>query len=172
MLQIAASIDKGAPGLAHFFAINGHKAVYANLGGGAVIGTLEHGWPKQGVEVNNILADKMVQLGTAVGGPVLVEVYAVAVAEIFKCGHIANGGIQPDIKIFAWSIGDFKTKVGCITADIPFLQPAIQPFAQFIGYLSLHGAAAGPFLQKLSELRKLKKVVSRLFFNGCGPRDS
>ena len=60
MIQIAAGIDKGAAGLAHLLAIDRHKTMDADFAWGAVVGTLQHGWPEQGMEVNNILADKMV----------------------------------------------------------------------------------------------------------------
>ena len=143
----------------------------AHFGRGAVVGAFKHGGPEQGMEVNNILTDKMVQLGGAVGGPVLIEVDVIAIAEIFKGGHIANWGIQPDIEVLARRIGYFKAKVGGVAADIPFLQAAIQPFAKFVGHFGLHGTTAGPFLQELSKFWQLKEIMGRLFLDGGGPRD-
>ena len=77
------------------------------------------------MEINNILANKMVQLSGAIFAPVLIEIDIALIAEMFKCRHVANWRIQPNVKIFARRIGDFKTKIGCIATDIPFLQTAV-----------------------------------------------
>src|SRR5690606_14554170 len=91
VVQVAAGVDKGAPGFGHLLAVDGQKAVDANLGGGAVTGAAEHGGPEQGVEIDDILADKVVQLGAGVGAPEAVEIQPLAVAEVLEAGHVADG---------------------------------------------------------------------------------
>ena len=159
MIEIAARIDKGAARFRHLLAINRDKAVHANLGGGAEFGTAQHGGPKQRMEVNYIFADKMVELSSAISLPVVIEIHAFAIAEIFKAGHIADWRIQPDIKVLARRIGNLKAKVGSIATDIPLLQAAVEPLAEFVGHFFLHRATARPVLQKLSKLRQLKEIV-------------
>jgi methionyl-tRNA synthetase len=53
-------------------------------------------------------------------------------AEVFKTCHIANGSIQPDIKIFAGCIWNFESKIRGIAGNIPFLQSIFQPFGKLI----------------------------------------
>ena len=171
MIQIAARIDKGAAGFGHLLAVDRHKTVNADFSRGAVLSTAQHGWPEQRVEVDDILADKMVQLGLGVFIPVVIKIHALTVAKIFKAGHIAYWCIQPDIEVLARGTGEFKTKVGCIAADIPFLQSAVQPLAKFVGDFRLHCATARPIFQELGKLGQLKEVVGRLFLDGGGPGD-
>ena len=144
MIQIAAGIDKGAARLGHLLAIHRYKTMDTDFCGGAELGTLEHGGPEQGVEVDDIFTDKVIQLGFAVFIPVMIKIYAFSVAQVFKAGHVANRRIQPHIKILAWGIGYFEAKVGGVAADIPFLQAAFQPFTQLVSHFWLHGTAAGP----------------------------
>ena len=74
----------------------------------------------------------------------MIKIQALAVAEILKAGHIANGCIQPDIEVLARRIGNFKAEVGGIATDIPLLQAAVEPLAQLVGYFVLHRTTAGP----------------------------
>ena len=90
--------------------------------GGLEIGAAEHGRPKQGVEIDNVLADKVVQLGLGAFGPIGVEVEPVgAIAQVLEAGHIADRCIEPNIEVLARCIGNFKTEIGRVAADIPGL---------------------------------------------------
>ena len=60
VVQVTAGIDKGAAGFGHFLAVNGNKTVHTDFCRRAELGAAEHGGPEQGVEVDNILADKVV----------------------------------------------------------------------------------------------------------------
>src|SRR5690606_28709346 len=155
VFQIGAGLDEGAPGLGHFLAVDRYKTMGIDGSGSAEAGALEQGRPEQGVEVDDVLADKVIELGFGVGVPVLVKVeVGAAAAQVFEAGHVTNRCIQPDIKILARSVGNFKPEIGRVTADIPLLQAGVQPFGQFVGDLGLQGAAAGPLLQELGELRQ------------------
>ena len=131
----------------------------------AEFGAGEHGGPKQRMEIDNILADKMVELSWAVFFPEMIEIDIFSIAEIFKACHVAYWRVEPNIKVLARRVGNFKTKVGGVTADIPLLQATVEPFAQLVGHFVLHCAAAGPLFQKLGKFRQLEKVVGRGFFN-------
>ena len=78
------------------------------------VGALQHGWPKQRVEVNNVLTNKVVQLGVSVGAPIALKIQPFAVRQLFKACHIANRCIYPDVKKLIWRIGDFEAEVGRI----------------------------------------------------------
>ena len=87
----------------------------------AVTGAGQHGWPEQRMKINDVLADEMVELGIVAGTPVIIEVIAAALAENFETGHVADGGIHPDIEVFAGLTWNFETKIGRITGDVPLL---------------------------------------------------
>ena len=51
---------------------------------------MQHGRPKQAVEVDNILTNEMVNLRVALGTPDRVEIEVMGIAPFFKCTHGAN----------------------------------------------------------------------------------
>ena len=161
MVQIGTGIDKGAAGFGHLLAIDGEKTVHAYLIGRAKAGAAEHGGPEQGVEVDDVLADKMVQLAACAPGPETIKVDVFPTAEVFEAGHVADGGIQPDVEVLARGIGNFKTEIRGIPADIPLLQAGVQPLAQFIGDFLAHVTGAGPVFQKVRECGQGKKIMGR-----------
>ena len=61
-----------------------------HAGGRAVAGKFEHGGPEQGVEIEDVFADKVVHLGLAAGLEVFVVIEADAAAQVFERGHIAD----------------------------------------------------------------------------------
>ena len=60
VVEIAASVDECPARFGHLFAIDGDETVYCNFCRCAETTGIEHGWPKQSVEVNNVFADKVV----------------------------------------------------------------------------------------------------------------
>ena len=111
------------------------------------------------MKVDNVLADKMIQLGFGVLAPVIVEIQPFTVAQVLAAGHIADRRIQPDIKIFARCIGDLEAEVRRITADVPFLQAGLQPFSQFVGHLVLQMTGACPLFQEIGEILQFEKIM-------------
>jgi hypothetical protein len=61
--QVALGGDEGAARLGHLGAIDGQEAVREDLGRRAVTGVREFRRPEQGVEVEDVLADEVIQLG-------------------------------------------------------------------------------------------------------------
>ncbi len=160
VIQVGARLDEGAAGLGHLLAVDGKETVDVQRRRLAVAGAFEHGRPEQRMEVDDVLADEVVQLGRAVLGPVGVEVQVVAtVAEILEAGHVADGRVQPDIEVLARGIGNLEAEVGRIAGDVPFLQAGVQPFGDLVGHRFLQGAAAGPALEHLGEVGKLEEEV-------------
>ncbi len=89
----------------------------------------EHGGPKEGVEVDDVFANDVVNFGVGVV-PVGIKVAAGIAAEFFSGGHIANRRIEPNVKIFIIFAGNFKTEIGTVAADIPVAQPFVEPILQ------------------------------------------
>ena len=121
-----------------------------HLGGRTKVGPIEHGGPEQGMEVNDVLANKVVYLGAGIRCPKIVKVQIVTlIAQVLKARHVANGGIHPDIKILVRGAGNGEAKVGGIPGDIPSAQAVVQPFGELVGNFRLHRAAASPFFEKV-----------------------
>nr|GFD50727.1 hypothetical protein [Tanacetum cinerariifolium] len=104
-----------------------------------------HRRPEQRMEIDDVLADEVIQLGGRVLVPERVEVQRRrAIAQVFEAGHVADRCIQPDVEVFAWLVGDFKTEIRRVAGDVPLLQARIQPFGDLVRHGVLQCAAAGP----------------------------
>ena len=138
----------------------------------AEAGAVEHGGPEQGMEVDDVLANKVVYLGAGVWCPKIVKVQiAILIAQVLKTCHIADGGVHPDIKIFACCARNSETKVGRIPRDIPSAQAILQPLGKLIGYFRLHGVATGPPFEKFGVATQVEEVVVRPSQLRCGARE-
>ena len=113
------------------------------------------------MEVGDVFADEMVNLGSAVRSPEIIEVQTSTVTEILETGHVADRRIQPDIEIFAGSVWDFKAPVRRIARDIPFLQAGGEPFVELVDHLWLDRSTGDPVLQHGLEIGQLEKEVQR-----------
>jgi len=168
-IEIALGGDEGAARFRHLGAVDRKKAVREDFGRRPVAGVLQFGRPEQRVEVEDVLADEMVELGLGIGLEILVEVEAVAGAQILERTHVANRRVEPDVEIFARRIGDFKAEIGCVARNIPVGQLVFarraEPFLHFVGRFILQHAvvAAGVLAQKAFAARvgKLEEVMFR-----------
>ena len=160
VVQVGARLDKGATGLGHFLAVDGQVAVHCDAGRLAVARAFEHRRPEQGVEVDDVLADEVVQLGGGILVPERIEVQLRrAIAQVLEAGHVADWRIQPHIEILARFARNLEAEVRRIAGDVPLLQAAVEPFGELVGHGVLQGAAAGPGLQHLLEVRQLEEEV-------------
>ena len=125
----------------------------------AVAGVFQHGRPEQGVEIEDVLADEVVQLGAGIVFPPGVEVQVLFRREFFETGHVADRCVQPDVKIFARRVRDFKAEVGCVARNVPVLQSGGKPFVQLVGSLLLKCAGACPFAQERFTGAELEEVM-------------
>ena len=124
VFEIALGGDEGAARLGHLAAVDGQEAVTEDAGRGAEAGVMQLGGPEQGVEIEDVLADEVIQLGLGIGPPEGVEVDPAALTVIFETAHVTDRCIEPYIVKLARRIGDLKAKVGRIARDIPVGQAA------------------------------------------------
>ncbi|CNT58407.1 Uncharacterised protein [Salmonella enterica subsp. enterica serovar Bovismorbificans] len=117
------------------------------------VAAFQHGRPEQAVEIDDVFADKVIQLGVGVFFPVLIKTGRVTalIAQIFEGAHIANRRVQPDVEIFARRVRDFETKIRRVAGNVPLLQAGFKPLLHFVRHLLLQRAAAGPRLQHFAE---------------------
>lgn len=69
-------------------------------------------------------------ISLAVGFEVFVKIDADAVAQVLKRRHVADGRVQPDVEVFARSVGDFKTEIRRVAGNVPVGQGGFFAFAQ------------------------------------------
>ena len=134
-------------------------------------GAVQHGRPEQGVEIDNVLADKVVHLGGGIRLPEMLEINAFPVAQVLETGEVTNGRVEPDVEVLAGCIRNLEAEIGRIAADVPFLQTSIQPLGQFIGHLGLQRTAAGPVREKVRKFRQAEEVVLGFFVHRRGTGD-
>ena len=136
VVQIGARHDEGAAGFGHLGAVHGDEAVAKDGGGLAQAGAVQHGGPEKAVEVDDVLADKVIQLGVGIRFPVLVEIDAFALAQVLETGHVAHRRVHPHIEILARIAGDLEAEVGRFPGNVPGLQ-VFHPLLQFVGHAFL-----------------------------------
>ena len=119
----------------------------------------------------------MIDLGRAVGRPVVVEVEAGGLAlgagaEVLEAGHVADRRIEPDVEELAGVVRDLEAEVGRIARDVPFLQAGVEPLIELVGDLILQAAAAGPGLEHRLEVGEAEEIVlgGALLGHGAGDR--
>ncbi|MNB92829.1 hypothetical protein D3C75_399410 [compost metagenome] len=161
MVQPGAGLNERPARFGHLRAVDRHVAVDEQVGRLAEVAAFQHRWPEQAVEVDDVLADKVIQLGGGVFLPVLFKADGVAalVAQVLERTHVADWRIQPDVEIFARRVRDFEAEVRCIAGDIPLLQAGFKPLLHFVRHLLLQRAAAGPRLQHRAERRQVEEEV-------------
>jgi len=141
LLDVAGRGDEGAARLGHLLAVDGQEAVREHLGRRAVAGMLEHGRPEQGMEIEDVLADEMDQLGAVPG---LQEVVAVdrdavgraAVDVVGEAAEVADRGIQPDVEELRAERARYReAEVGGVARDVPVGQLRVTGRAQPLQHL-------------------------------------
>ena len=99
---------------------------------------LDHRGPEEGVEVRDVLADEMVDLGIMAGAPVLVEIEIVTpVAKVFEARGIADWRVEPDIEILVIGAWNLEAKVGFVAGDVPVTQTVLEPLLHLVDHLGL-----------------------------------
>jgi len=67
VFEVGLGFDEGAARFAHFFAVHGEEAVAVHAARLAVARAFEHGRPEEHMEVGDVFADEVVELGVAAG---------------------------------------------------------------------------------------------------------
>ena len=144
----------------------------------AQAGAVQHGRPEQAVEIDDVLADEVVQLGAAVGVEEFLEGQAGAIAQRLEAGQVADRCVEPDIEELARCAGNRKAEVRRVARDVPVAQAAfgIEPFAELgddarMGDGLAVGQFAGqPVAQQRGEMAHAKKEVLGVAQHRFGPR--
>ena len=155
--------DEGAARFGHFLAVDGEETVGEDGGRHAESRAVQHRRPEQGVEIGDVLADEVVQLGVRAGRPEVFEGEILApVAQRLEARHVADRGVQPDIEILARRIGNLEAEIGRVARDVPVRQAGLEPFIELVAHRRLQRAAIDPVPQHGLEVSELEKIVLRL----------
>src|SRR4030067_1484446 len=93
-------------------AIRGEKAVRVDGGRQAEAGAAQHRRPEQRMEIENVLADEVIQLGGAVLAPEVVELEILFGAQVLEARHVANRCIEPHVEEFSGRVRNLETEGG------------------------------------------------------------
>jgi len=118
------------------------------------------------MEINDVFADEMIQLGDGTCLPISVEVVVALIAKVFKARHISDWSIEPDVEKLARRARYLETEVGGVATDIPLLEFLIEPFCELISDRILQRTAPRPSAEHFSELREVEKVMHGLALFG------
>ena len=122
----------------------------------------QHCGPEQRVEVQNVLADEVIQLGVAVRAEIALEpllAFFAGVAQIAEAGHVAHRRIQPHVEILAFLARYLKAEIRLVAGDIPVLQPLREPFGQLVAGAAVEIAGLHPPLEQRLEFAQLEELV-------------
>ena len=118
-VQVALGGDESTARLAHFGAVDGQETMHEQTARRAVAGVLQLGRPEQCVEVEDVLANEVVQLSLRVRLEVFVEIEPFLAAQVLERTHVADRRIEPDVEILARRVGDLEAEIGCVARDVP-----------------------------------------------------
>ncbi len=133
--------------------------------------TVEHRRPEQAVEVEDVLADDVVELGVVVASPELVEVEPAFLAQLLEAGHVADRSVEPDVEELAGMTGNLEAEVGCVARDVPVAKPLLEPLLELVHHFGLQAVGTDPFAQHLFEVGELQEEVLGVALHGANPRD-
>ena len=106
-------------------------------------GRLQHRRPEERVEIRDVLADEVVDLGRRAAPPV-VETLAVAVAPLPGRGQVADRGVEPHVPVIARTVGNLEAEIRRRPRHVPVVQRLAEEMAlQIIGHLALQRPALG-----------------------------
>src|SRR5471032_2288308 len=174
-VQVAQRRNTGAARLRHFFVVDRQEAVYIDFQflDHRVAGKLQHGWPEQQVERDDVLADEVDLFGSRVVQQG-VEIDAFLVAIVFQAGQVTDRRIHPNIEKLAWCIRNRDAEVRRIARNIPVSQlfaRFTQPFADLVDHFRLQAAwRVQPVFQefKAARVRQLEEILFRRLHHGRG----
>src|ERR1039457_417526 len=120
--------------------------------------------PKQGVKVDDVLADEvdLLRVGRreefAETARFAVRFGFAAVEVVLERRQVADGRIEPHIEVLAGSAGDGYAEVGRVARDIPvaegLIPGTVEPFLGLVRHLRLQPAGlVQPLPKKLDALR-------------------
>ena len=165
MIQEGASLDKGPTRLGHLAPVHRQHTVYEDTARQRQACALKHRWPKQRVEVNDILPNHVDDF-CVIATPELIEGETFLLGVLRGCGDVSNGRVEPDIEVLIFTTWDGETKVRPITCDVPVTQTIFQPSLDKLARRILKSTGLfDPTFQKLLEVAKTHKDVLCLLFH-------
>ena len=169
VLEVGGGGDEGAFALGHLGAVDHQEAVDEDLRGRTVAGVLELGGPEEAVEADDVLADEVVDLGLGVLPPVL-EGLAAFLGPGPEGGHVADGGVEPDVEILVVVAGDFEAEVGSVAGDVPAAEGFVEPLEELVGG-ALVGVVGEPLLEEVAAGLELDEELLALAHDGGAAAD-
>ena len=160
-VQVGAGHDEGAARLGHLGPVHGQVAVDVQARGRAQAGAVQHRRPEQAMEVDDVLADEVVQFGVAASPEDGIEVRAVLRAQGAEAGQVADRCVQPHVEVLARLAGDLEPEVRGIARDVPRAQAAVgvQPLHQLGLHPGQRHVAGQPLAQEALEAPDLEEEV-------------
>ncbi len=138
VIEPGARGDERAARLGHLLAVHGQEAVRVHRGRRAVAGTVQHRRPEQRVEIDDVLADEVVDLRVAFGLPVAFEIEVTAPpAEVEKAREIADRRVEPDVEVLAGFAGNLEAEIRRVAGDVPVLEARCEPLGELGRYRGL-----------------------------------
>ncbi len=159
LFEIARRGDESAARLRHLLPVHGEKAVCVDRARQAVAGKFQHRRPEQRVEIQDVLADEVHQLGFRIRPPPGIEIEAVVLRVAGEARHVAYRRVEPDIEILARRAGNLEAEIGRVAADVPVRQAGGEPFLHLVGGLVLQRARFRPFAQEGLAVAELEEMV-------------
>ena len=94
------------------------KAMNVHFFGKTEASDFKHGWPKQRVKINEVFANKVMDLGIRVSPPG-VKRFTMAITPLLRRSHVTDGCVEPDKPVVSRTIRNLKAKIRCGPRDIP-----------------------------------------------------
>ena len=168
VVEPATRINKGAARLGHLLAIDGQKAVRVDGRGQAEAGAAQHRRPEEGVEVENVLADEVIQLGLAALAPEIVKLELGLRAQVLETCHVADRRIQPHVEILSRGIRNLEAEIRSVARDVPVLEAGGEPFVELVRHFRLYVAGIGDVRKQIAaqlvfEVAELEEVMFGFF---------
>ncbi len=162
-IEVGAGLDEGAARLAHLVAVHRQVAVDVQARRRAVPGAPQHRRPEQTVEVDDVLAEKVVQFRLALGVAFCfqegVEVDFARFAQRLEARQVPDRRIQPDVEVLARRAGDLKAEVGRVARDVPSAQAGVHPLHQLGAHTRMRDVPGQPLAQESLEAAEFEEVV-------------
>ena len=153
--------DESAPGFGHLLAVDGQKAVRMDAGRPSHAGGLEHRGPEQRVEVQDVLADEVVQLRRRIRGQEVVELESGALAELGEAAEVADRRVEPDVEVLSGRIGDLEAEIRRVARYVPVLESLREPLLELARDAFLDRPALHEPGQPLLERAQLEEIMLR-----------
>jgi hypothetical protein len=159
VLEVALRGHEGAARLRHLLAVHGQEPVRVHGRGLPEASALERRRPEQRVEIEDVLADEVVQLVAAVRLPPVLEIQPCPGAVVGEGGHVTDRRVEPDVEILARRIRDLETEVRRVARDVPVAQARLEPFVELVGDRVLQRSGPCPGAQHRLEVAEAEEHV-------------